>query len=119
MEEKKHCCCSQHEDTQAGTEGTKDCCLGRKKVREPEEYKKLVNRLNRVEGQIRGIRKMLEEDAYCPDILTQTAAATAALNAFSRELLAEHIRGCVKRDILEGHDETIDELLDTLRKMMR
>lgn len=122
--ENKNCCCGSMEHMEeiqpSGEQGAikSCCCHERKKVREPEEYKKLLNRLSRIEGQIRGIRRMLETDAYCPDILTQSAAATAALNAFSRELLSEHIRGCVKNDILEGHDETIDELLDTLRKMM-
>ena len=78
-----------------------------------------VNRLNRIEGQIRGIRGMLERDAYCPDILAQAAAANAALNAFSRELLSNHIRSCVVNDVRAGNDEIVDELLDTLQKMMR
>lgn len=83
------------------------------------EERKLINRLKRIEGQIRGIRGMVEKDAYCPDILTQAAAATAALNAFSRELLSEHIRTCVTEDIRQGRDETVDELLVTLQKLMR
>ena len=87
--------------------------------RSPEEYKKLCNRLSRIEGQIRGIRRMLEESAYCPDILTQTAAANAALNAFSRELLRQHLQSCVVKDLRDGHDEVVDELLDTLGKMMK
>lgn len=95
------------------------CCTGRTKERSPEEYKSLVNRLSRIEGQIRGIRRMLDESAYCPDILTQAAAANAALNAFSRELLSQHIRSCVVSDLREGKNETVDELLDTLQKMMR
>ena len=81
-------------------------------------YDSLTKRLNRIEGQIRGIRGMLERDAYCTDILTQTAAATAALNAFSRELLESHMRTCVRNDILAGRDETIDEFLGILKKMM-
>lgn len=117
MEEKK-CCCHTDVSMDAGQVENPTCDC-RKRVRNAEEYRKLTNRLSRVEGQIRGIRKMLQEDAYCPDILTQAAAATAALNAFSRELLSEHIRTCVKADIQEGRDESIDELLDTLRKMMR
>ena len=96
-----------------------NCCCHKKKERSPEEYKKLVNRLNRIEGQIRGIRGMLERDAYCPDILLQAAAANAALNAFSRELLANHIRSCVVDDVRAGKDETVDELLYTLQKMMK
>ncbi len=95
------------------------CCHERKKHRSEEEYRKLINRLNRVEGQIRGIRGMVEKSAYCPDILSQVSAATAALNAFSRELLSQHIRTCVADDIREGRDETIDELLATLQKLMR
>ena len=101
-----------------GTEEMKDCCL-RTKERTPEEYKKLIHRLNRIEGQIRGIRGMVEKGGYCPDILVQSAAVTAAMNAFSRELLASHIRGCVAEDIRAGHDEVIDELLTTLQKLMR
>jgi DNA-binding FrmR family transcriptional regulator len=95
------------------------CCCHRTKERTPEEAKALIHRLNRIEGQIRGIRGMVEKSAYCPDILAQVAAATAALNSFGRELLAEHIRTCVAQDIRAGKDETIDELLSTLQKMMR
>ena len=94
-------------------------CCHRTKERSEVEYKSLIHRLNRIEGQIRGIRGMLEKSAYCPDILAQAAAANAALNAFGRELLAQHIRTCVAQDIRSGKDETIDELLDTLRKWMR
>ena len=94
-------------------------CCHRTKERSEAEYKSLIHRLNRIEGQIRGIRGMLEKSAYCPDILAQAAAANAALNAFGRELLAQHIRTCVAEDIRSGKDETIDELLDTLRKWMR
>lgn len=96
-----------------------ECCCHKTKERSEAEYKSLIHRLNRVEGQIRGIRGMLEKNAYCTDILAQVAAANAALNAFSRELLSEHIRTCVARDIREGRDETIDELLTTLQKLMR
>ena len=95
------------------------CCSARKKNRSPEEYKKLIHRLNRIEGQIRGLRGMIERDAYCTDILTQSAAAAAALNAFNRELLAVHIRTCVADDIRAGKDEVIDELTDTLQKLMK
>ena len=96
-----------------------ECYCARKKLRSQEEQKALMNRLSRIEGQIRGIRGMLEKDAYCPDILTQAAAANAALNAFCRELLASHVRSCVAEDIRAGKDETIDELLATLQKLMR
>jgi len=94
-----------------------DCC--KIKQRSEDEYKRLSNRLSRIEGQIRGIKGMLDKDAYCVDILLQVAAANAALNAFSRELLSEHIKSCVVNDIREGKDETVDELLDTLRKLMK
>ena len=96
-----------------------ECCCHKTKKRSEEEYKRLIHRLNRIEGQVRGIRGMVEKDAYCIDILTQASAATAALNAFSKELLAEHIRTCVAQDIRAGKDETIDELVNTLQKLMR
>ena len=91
-------------------EQNKECraCCPRKKQRSEEEYKSLIHRLNRIEGQIRGIRGMVEQDAYCVDILTQSAAATAAINAFNRELLAQHIRTCVAQDIRDGKEQTID-----------
>ena len=96
-----------------------ETCCCRKTERTPEEYKKLVNRLSRIEGQIRGIRGMLEKACYCTDILTQSAAVTAAVNAFNRELLASHIRTCVTQDIRDGREGTVDELLATLQKLMR
>lgn len=89
------------------------------KHRTEEEKKRLINRLSRIEGQVRGVRGMVERDAYCPDILNQVAAAKAALDAFSKELLQSHVRSCVVTDVREGNDEVIDELLDTLAKMMR
>ena len=92
---------------------------GKKKQRDPEEKRKLMNRLSRIEGQIRGLKGMVEKDDYCADILTQAAAANAALNAFSRELLSNHMHSCVVRDIRDGRDETIDELLGILSKMMK
>ena len=94
-------------------------CSQRKKERSPEEYKKLMHRLNRIEGQIRGIKGMVENDAYCPDILIQSAAVNAAINAFNKELLANHIRTCVADDIRNGKDESIDELVVTLQKLMK
>lgn len=83
------------------------------------EYQSLIHRLNRIEGQIRGIKGMVEKSVYCTDILVQVAAVSAALNAFNRELLANHIKTCVKQDILNGKDETVDELVKTLQKMMK
>ena len=97
---------------------TKCCCCNRKKERSEQEYKDLINRLSRIEGQIRGIKRMLDEDCYCPDIITQVAAANAALNSFNKVLLANHIKTCVANDIRAGKDETIDELLNTLQKLM-
>ena len=95
------------------------CCCDKTTVRSEEERKKLIHRLNRIEGQIRGVRGMVENDAYCVDILTQSAAVTAAINGFNKELLSDHIRGCVSRDIRDGYDESVDELLDILKKLMR
>ena len=94
---------------------TTSCFCTKKTVRPEEDRKKLVNRLKRIEGQVRGIIGMLENDAYCNDILVQSAA----VNAFNRELLAAHIKTCVARDIREGKDETIDELVVTLQKLMK
>ena len=95
-----------------------NCCC-KKTERTPEEIKKLTNRLSRIEGQIRGIKSMLDSDAYCNDILVQSAAVTAAMNAFNRELIASHMRTCVARDLREGREEVIDELVATLQKLMK
>ncbi|MBP3651463.1 MAG: metal-sensing transcriptional repressor [Clostridia bacterium] len=100
-------------------ENKHECYCHKTKARSEEEIRTLMNRLSRIEGQIRGIRGMLEKDAYCADILTQTAAVNAAINAFGRELLGNHIRSCVAQDIRAGKDETIDELLAILQKMMK
>ena len=94
-------------------------CCGKTTDRTDAERKKLIHRLNRMEGQIRGIRGMVERDAYCADILIQSAAVNAAVNAFNKELLASHIRGCVAWDIRDGKDEVIDELVATLQKLMK
>jgi DNA-binding FrmR family transcriptional regulator len=94
-------------------------CCKKTKERSEKEHKDLINRLSRIEGQIRGLKKMVENDAYCIDILTQSAAAGAALNSFNKELMAEHIRTCVANDIREGKDETIEELVSTLQKLMK
>ena len=94
-------------------------CCGKMTDRSEEERKKLIHRLNRIEGQIRGIRGMVEKDAYCTDILIQSAAVNAAVNAFNKDLIASHIRGCVARDIRDGNDEVIDELVATLQKLMK
>jgi len=89
------------------------------KHRGEAEYKSLVNRLNRIEGQVRGVRKMVESDAYCVDILTQVSAVQAALNAFNKELLGNHIKTCVADGIRAGDDEVVDELVKTLQKLMK
>ena len=93
------------------------CC--RHKHREAPEYDALINRLNRIEGQVRGVRGMVEKEAYCTDILVQVSAIQSALNAFSRELLGNHIRTCVVQDIQNGHTEVIDDLLSTIQKLMK
>ncbi len=95
------------------------CHCAKETVRSAEERKKLIHRLNRIEGQIRGIRGMIEYDAYCTDILTQSAAVSAAIGSFNKELLSNHIKGCVARDIREGREESLDELLEILKKLMR
>ena len=102
----------------AETEAAPHACC-RHKVRTPEEHKALLNRLSRIEGQIRGIRGMVEKDVYCADILVQVAAANSALNSFTRELLGQHIRTCVADDLRAGQDEKLDELLKLLPKLMK
>ena len=97
----------------------RECCAHKTRERTQEEYTGLIHRLNRIEGQVRGIRGMVEKDAYCTDILVQVAAVNAALNAFNKELLAQHIRTCVVQDIRAGKDETIDDLVSTLQKLMK
>lgn len=97
----------------------KCCCTHKTKERSEKEYKDLLNRLSRIEGQIRGIKGMVEKNAYCTDILIQVAAANAALNSFNKVLLANHIKTCVTNDILEGKEETVDELVTVLQKLMK
>ena len=113
-------CCEDAaaETAQAEAETLHACCCRHKK-RSEEEYKSLIHRLNRIEGQIRGIRVMVEKDVYCADILVQVAAANSALNAFSRELLSQHVRTCVADDLRAGSDEKLDELLKLLPKLMK
>ena len=114
MTEPETGCCKAAENG-GETEG----CGCRHKKRSDEEYRLLVNRLSRIEGQIRGIRKMVEKDVYCTDILVQVAAANSALNSFTKELLGQHIRTCVADDLREGSDEKLDELLKLLPKLMK
>ena len=100
MQEQPNCCCKTTQ-------------------RSEKEYKKLMNRLSRIEGQIRGLKGMLEKNAYCPDILVQSAAVNAAVNAFNRELMANHLKRCVTDDLRQGRDEVIDELVRTMEKLMK
>lgn len=95
------------------------CCSHKTKERSEKEYKDLIHRLNRIEGQVRGIKGMIEKDAYCTDILIQVAAVNAALNSFNRVLLSNHIKTCVVQDIKDGKEETVDELVTTLQKLMK
>ena len=97
-----------------------NCChCAKTRRRSDEELKKLTHRLSRIEGQVRGLREMLQKDAYCTDILVQVSAVSAALNSFSRELLSEHIHTCVADGIRAGDEQVIDELVNTLQKMMK
>ena len=98
----------------------KSCSLCHKtRVRSEEELKKLCNRLSRIEGQVRGLREMLQKDVYCTDILIQVSAVNAALNSFSKELLSEHLRTCVADGIRQGDEAVIDELVAVLQKLMK
>ncbi len=99
--------------------GRTDCACDRKKIRSAQEKRDLMNRLKRIEGQVRGLERMLDEDAYCPDILNQASAVNSALNSFSRTLLCSHLHTCVTEDIRAGRDEAADELMEVLRKLMR
>ena len=96
-----------------------ECCCEKHTVRTEEEKKRLLNRLKRIEGQVRGLQALIEKDAYCNDILTQSAAVGAAVNSFNREVLSGHIHGCVVRDIRAGDEKVVDELLITLQKLMK
>ena len=101
-------------------ECSKDCCCcDKKKERSAEEVKNMIHRLNRIEGQIRGLKSMVEEDRYCVDILTQVTAVQSALNSFSKCLLSEHIKSCVVENIKAGNDEVVDELCSTIQKLMK
>ena len=128
-EKKPCCCCSTPAQPEAATAPAVDasavptesvtpsCC--RHKDRTPEEYRALANRLSRIEGQVRGIRAMLDKDVYCADILVQVAAVNAALNGFSKELLGQHIRTCVADDLKAGETQKLDELLQLLPRLMK
>ena len=113
QENMESACCAHQEDCCAAA------CCGRTKKRSEKEYRDLENRLKRIEGQVRGIRGMLEKDSYCADMLIQVAAVNAALNSFSRELLSSHIHTCVAENIRAGNDEIVDELVTLLQKLMK
>ena len=112
---------SAEQGTEENPEPAADtCCCGeRRKLRSEKDYKDLLNRLSRIEGQIRWIKGMVERDAYCIDILNQASAASSALSSFCKVILSSHIRTCVTEDVREGHEEKVDELVKTLQKMMR
>ena len=95
------------------------CCCERTKERSAEEVRQLMNRLSRIEGQVRGVKGMVEKNAYCPDILMQVSAISAALSAFQRELLDAHIRTCVADGVRNGDDGKIDELVEMLQKLLK
>ena len=98
----------------------KCCCnTGKTKPRDTAEYKALITRLNKIEGQVRGIKNMVENDRYCVDILTQVSAVQSALNSFNKILLSQHIKTCVVDDIKSGNDEVVDELLNTIQKIVK
>lgn len=100
-------------------EEKKECCCFKIKERPEGEYNDMIRRLNRIEGQVRGIKRMVENDVYCTDILVQVAAVNAALNSFNKVLLGNHIKTCVIKDIREGKEETVEELLTVLKKLMK
>lgn len=100
-------------------EKAKECCAHKTKERSEKEYRNLINRLSRIEGQVRGVKAMVERDAYCTDIIVQVAAINAALNSFNKALLANHIKTCVTEDIKAGKEETVDELVTVLQKLMK
>ena len=115
------CCCRPAEEQVCCVNDMEEqvCCGERIKHRSEAELKDLMNRLKRIEGQVRGVQTMLEEGAYCPDILVQVSAVNSALNSFSKQLLASHIKSCVAEDIRQGRDETVDELVTVLQKVMK
>jgi DNA-binding FrmR family transcriptional regulator len=97
----------------------KECCCEKTKVRTDDEKKTLINRLSRIEGQVRGIKQMLLEDKYCVDILTQTSATASALNSFAKEILESHIRSCVAEGVRQGDDEKVEELIRTIERFIK
>lgn len=120
IEKSREQSCEKSREESCKNSGESSCCCGtRHKKRTEAEQKALLTRLRRIEGQIRGLEKMVENDAYCPDILVQSSAATSALNSFNKVLLGCHIRSCVAEDIRSGKDETVDELCELLQRLMK
>ena len=120
IEKSREQSCEKSREESCKNSGENSCCCGtRHKKRTEAEQKALLTRLRRIEGQIRGLEKMVENDAYCPDILVQSSAATSALNSFNKVLLGCHIRSCVAEDIRAGKDETVDELCELLQRLMK
>ena len=117
--DEKECCCGPAIPSRGPGEAEKDTGLSRRTLRADADKKKLLNRLKRIEGQVRGLEGLIERNAYCNEILTQTAAVNAALSSFAREILSAHMHTCVARDLREGNDAVIDELMTTLQKLMR
>lgn len=91
----------------------------KKICRHHDQKKKLLNRLSRIEGQIRGVKNMVEEDIYCNDILIQTSSIVAALNSFNKELIGDHIRNCVQTELKNGNEEIIEEFTKTIQKLLK
>jgi len=119
MEEKKNCCCLCGSGEETSKSPSDKSCERKVKLRSAEEKKALLVRLKRIEGQVRGIYNMVENDAYCADILTQAAAVNAAMNSFNKQLLSSHMRSCVVENIKNGNEEVIDELVALLQKLMK
>lgn len=109
----------EHQEKNVESKAMCEHCKHKTKERSDKEHRDMINRLSRIEGQIRGIKGMVEKNAYCTDILIQVAAVNAALNSFNRVLLANHIKTCVTQDIMDGKEETVDELIDTIKKLMK
>ena len=114
MDENRKCCCHRPQEEEACEQNTQ-----KYKHREDAEFQNLLHRINRIEGQVRGVRRMLEEERYCIDILNQVSAIQASLNAFNRVLLTDHIKSCVVDDIRAGDEEVVDELCAALQKLMK
>ncbi|SDY23725.1 metal-sensing transcriptional repressor [Lachnobacterium bovis] len=120
--ELKKCCCSENKLESGNTVESNNeelIVTGKTKKRTEKEYKDLYNRLSRIEGQVRGVKKMVENEVYCVDILTQVSAITSALNSFNKVLLSNHIKSCVIQNVKEGNEEVIDELVKTIQKLMK